>query len=170
MHWSDGLAIVIGCGFLYIIIRSITLQVWRNTDAPLRGKQKAAQEWLEANGYKVLKVRERGRFISYYDSRAFEKQIIADFIVRHAGKLYAVKVQNAREQSVSGQRLRSDWYPLFAVLGVDGILHIDLERDEVHVIDFDVKSPSYVTWRKVTNRSLWFLSGVLIALAWFHRQ
>lgn len=167
MEWKDFGAIFVGVVFLYIVIRSIT-QHYRSSEAtPLRGKHRAAQEWLEENGYKVIRVRERGSWEGYYDRRAFEKQLIADFVVRQGGKYYAVKVMNSRDKQVSGQKLRDQWFPLFVAFGVDGVLHIDVDSEQVHTVDFSLRTPSYARWRRLTNRGLWLLSGIFIALAFF---
>jgi hypothetical protein len=168
MPWMNGMAVIVGILLVWLVLRSMFRQ-WRQTDSvPLRGKYKAAREWLEENGYQITRVRQRVEWIGYYDQRSFSKQLIADFIVRQGARYYAVKVVNARETGVNGQKLRDQWYPLYIAYGVHGVLHIDVDHEQVHVVDFSVKTPSYVLWRRILNRSLWLLSGIVIAFAWIH--
>lgn len=169
MDWQQGIALVIGVVFVLGLLQSMFRQ-WRGGDVkvPLKGRLHAAREWLEANGYQIVRVRERSEWVGYYDSREFRKQYIADFIVKQGGKLYAVKIQSSRDTGLSGQKLRDNWYPLFMAFRVNGVLHLDLDKDQVHVADFDLKTPPFIVWRRVINRSLWFLAGMIVALAWFH--
>jgi hypothetical protein len=171
MGWQVAIAIVIGAAFVLLVVRSM-FQQWRSPDeqTPLRGRLSAAREWLEANGYQVVQVRARSEWIGYYDAREFRKQLIADFIVRQGAKYYAVKVASGRETGINGAKLRDQWYPLYTAFQVHGILHIDLDREQAHMVDFDLKPPRYVIWRKAVNRGLWLLSGVVIAFAWLHMR
>lgn len=171
MQWQDALAMMLGLAVVSWVAWSI-LDHWRQSGAraQVRGKMKEAQDWLDGNGYRVVRARVRGEWIGYYDQRAFRKPLIADFVVRKGARYYAVKVMNARDQGVSGQRLRDQWYPLAVGLNVHGILHLDMERESVHVVDFDVRAPAHVMWRRVLNRSLWLLAGVVVALAWLNRR
>ncbi|MDQ0188372.1 hypothetical protein JI721_15635 [Alicyclobacillus cycloheptanicus] len=171
MQLREAFALMIGLGVLLLVARSIINQ-WRGRGAgtPLRGKFKAAQEWLEANGYHILRVRDRGEWTGYYGTRAFHKHLIADFIVRQGGKTYVVKLASAREKGMNGAKLRDTWYPMYVVFGVKGILHVDVENEQVQVVDFEVKPPPHVVWSKVINRALWLLSGMLIALVWMHSR
>ncbi|WDL97037.1 hypothetical protein [Alicyclobacillus sp. ALC3] len=162
-------ALLIGAGVLLLVGRSIFSQ-WRGADkgVPLRGKYRAAMEWLEGNGYRVLRARERSTWVGYYGDREFQKQLIADFIVRQGAKTYAVKLASSREKGISGAKLRDSWFPLYVLFGVQGILHIDVEHEVVQVVDFDLKPPSRVVWARVINRFLWLLGGALLALVVMH--
>ncbi len=169
MGWQDGVGLIIGLGFVLLVLRSM-FQHWRNnrSDTPLKGKMSVAKAWLEENNYQIIRVRERSEWVGFYDAREFRKQYIADFIVRRGGKYYAVKVLNAREGSLNGLKMRDLWYPLQQGFAVDGILHLDLDHDKAHTVDFELKSPSYVWIRKMVHRLLWLLAGMLLALVLFH--
>lgn len=168
MQWPEAFALVVCVGLVWFVFRSMLSQ-WRNhSTPPLRGKMSTAREWLEENGYQVVRIRERCQWSGYYDEREFSKQLIADFVVRQGAKLYAVKVMNARDQAINGLKLRDQWYPLYIAYGVHGVLHMDVDAERVHMVDFSVKSPPYVRWRRVVNRSVWLLSGAVLALAWIH--
>lgn len=162
-------ALLIGVGVLLLVGHSIVSQ-WRTADkgVPLRGKYRAAMEWLEANGYRVIRTRERSTWVGYYGERQFQKQLIADFVVRQGAKTYAVKLASAREKGISGAKLRDSWFPLFVLYGVQGILHVDVEHEVVQIVDFDMKPPSRVVWARVINRSLWLLAGALLTLVVLH--
>lgn len=169
MQLREAFALLIGLGVLLLVARSIVHQVGSsNAGTPLRGKFKAAEAWLEENGYHIIRVRDRGAWTGYYGERQFNRQLIADFIVRQGAKTYAVKLASAREPSVNGARLRDTWFPMYVVFGVKGILHIDVEHEQVRVVDFELKPPRRVVWAKVINRALWLLAGMLIALTWMH--
>ncbi|MCL6594107.1 MAG: hypothetical protein K6T31_09040, partial [Alicyclobacillus sp.] len=102
--------------------------------------------------------------------RRFVRPLVADFIVRQGARYYAVRLARPRDPLVSGVKLRDEWYPLYVALGVHGILHVDVEEEQVQVVDFEVRQPSYLAWRRMVNRSLWFLGGALAALAWLHSR
>lgn len=168
MGWQDFIAMLFGAIVVYWLVKSMFAQWFRQPTVPLRGKLSAARDWLEENGYHIIRVRERGEWIGYYGERAFKKTLIADFIVRQGAKHYAVKLVGSRDQGVNGVKLRDQWFPLFAAFRVDSILHIDVDKEKIQVIDFDLKQPSYVLWRTALNRGLWFAAGAIVALAWFH--
>jgi|GEM_PF-4058794 len=169
MDWQLGFAIVVGVIFVLALVQSMFRQ-WRGgrNHIPLKGRLHVARQWLEDNDYQIVRVRERSEWIGYYDSREFRKQYIADFIVKQGGKFYVVKIHSSRDTGLSGQKLRDHWYPLYMAFQVDGVLHLDVEREQVHVVDFELRSPPFLLWRRVINRSLWFLAGMIVALAWFH--
>ncbi|MCL6633630.1 MAG: hypothetical protein K6T63_13490 [Alicyclobacillus herbarius] len=169
MSWQAVIAIVIGAAFVSLVVRSMFSQ-WRSPEqaVPLKGKLSTAKEWLEENGYQVVRVKPRAEWIGYYDAREFRKTLTADFIVRKGPHSYLVKVVNARDTGISGTRLRDQWYPLYVAFQVDGILHVDLDQEQAHKVDFDLNAPRYTTTRKVVNRCLWLLSGILIGLIWSH--
>ncbi|MBX5436295.1 MAG: hypothetical protein IRZ33_03660 [Alicyclobacillaceae bacterium] len=168
MGWLDGLAWLL-CGLLVlVVVRSLLVRTGAER-VPLHGRFHAAREWLEGNGYQVVRVRERAEWLGYYDDREFRKPLVADFIVRKGSRYYAVKLVSPRDPGVSGARLRDQWYPLWTAFDVSGILHIDLDSEQVHIIDFELKRPRYLHWRTVLNRGLWLISGVVITYAWLYR-
>jgi hypothetical protein len=168
MQWRDVVALIV-CGVIVWFVARSMFSQWRSgSQVQLRGKMSSAREWLEANGYQIIRIRERCEWNGYYDEREFSKPLIADFVVRQGARLYAVKVLNARDQGINGAKLRDQWYPLYVAYGVHGVLHVDVDTERVHVVDFAVKSPPYVRWRRAANRSIWLLSGAVLALAWFH--
>lgn len=168
MYVRDVFALVIAALLVYVVMKSMFRQWGGEKQTPLRGKFRTAMDWLEENGYQVLRVRQRVKWTGYYDSRQFEHQLIADFIVRKGAKTYVVKLANTRDKGVNGLMLRGDWHPLVTAFNVSGALQVDVENEQVHSIDFTLKSPSYVLWRRVLNRLLWFGTGVLAAVVWLH--
>lgn len=168
MQWQDGVAILMGVALVFVVLRSMFSQWGGGKEVPIRGKLRAASEWLEENGYQIVKVRQRAEWTGYYDAREFRKQLIADFVVRKGARTYVVKVLNARDQSVNGQRFRDQWQPLIEAFQVHGVLHIDVDKEQVHEVDYSIRSPKYVAGRKVINRALWMVSGALVALVWLH--
>lgn len=167
MQWRDAFAILLGVLLVVMVIRSMFNQWGGNKDTPIRGRLKAASEWLEENGYQIQRVRQKAEWAGYYDAREYKKQMIADFIVRKGARTYVVKVMSARDQGMNGHKLRADYVPLIEAFGVQGVLQIDMEKEDVHEIDSSLKSPSFVLWRRVLNRALWMLGGALLALMWF---
>jgi hypothetical protein len=168
MQWRDLFTMLLCIGIVYWLGKSLFMGRKRGGETPLRGKLSTARDWLEENGYQIVRVRERGEWIGYYGDKSFKKSLIADFVVRKGPKYYAVKLLQSRDQGVNGVKMRDQWFPLYVAFGVHGILHIDVDEERVQVIDFEWKSPQYVRWKTVVNRSLWFLLGVLVAMAWLH--
>jgi len=168
VQWQDGVAILIGAALVIMVLRSMFSQWGGGKEVPVRGKLRAASDWLEENGYQIIKIQQRADWTGYYDAREFHKQLIADFIVRKAARTYVVKVLNARDQGVNGQRLREQWQPLIQAFHVHAVLHLDVDKERVHEIDFSIQSPKYVVGRKILNRVLWMIGGALVALVWLH--
>ncbi len=168
MQLRDVFALLIAVAFVWLVIKSMFRQWGKEKQTPLRGKFRAAMDWLEENGYQIIRVRQRATWTGYYDRRQFERQLIADFIVRKGARTYVVKVTNARDKGVNGVKLRGEWHPLVEAFHVHGALQIDVENEQIHSIDFTMKSPSYVKWRKVLNRTLWFCAGAFTAVMWLH--
>lgn len=168
MGWADLFAILLGLLLVGLVIRSMFAQWGASRETPVRGRQRAALEWLEENGYQIVRVRQRAQWTGYFDSREFRKQLIADFIVRKGARNYVVKVKSSRDRGLNGQKFREQWQPLIEGFHVHGALQIDLDKDEVHEVDYSIQSPRYIIWQKVLNRVLWMLAGALIALMWLH--
>ncbi|MCF8563606.1 hypothetical protein LLE49_02490 [Alicyclobacillus tolerans] len=164
----DGLALLVGAALVLVVLRSL-FSHWTHPEAgvPLQGKLHAARAWLEGNGYQVVRVRPHAQWSAFYDTQEFQKALSPDFIVRKGAKSFAVLVMQYDEKPVQDQ-IGENWYPLIHAFGVDGVLHIDVDRERVHSVDFEVKAPSYMMWKAVFNRVMWVLAGVLMALAWLH--
>jgi len=171
MQWSDILMILACVVFIGVILRSMFSQ-WRGVDSgvALKGKYHAAREWLEGNGYRIIRIREQAEWVGYYNEKAYRKQLVADFIVRQGPKTYAVKILSARDEQVNAQRMRDFWYLFFTAFGVNGVLHIDVNEERASLIDFDVQSPRYLLWKRITNRSLWFLAGMVFTFILIHKH
>lgn len=168
MRIADVFALLVAAALIWIVVKSMFKQWGGDKQVPLRGKFRAAMDWLEENGYEIVRVRQRATWTGYYDNRQFERQLIADFIVRKGARTYVVKLSNTRDKGMNGIKMRGEWQPLVAAFHVSGALQIDVDNEQVHSIDFTTKSPPYVVWRKILNRALWFVSGALAAIIWLH--
>ncbi len=168
MSWQDGIALLLAASLLWLVFRSLFWQQRGSQQVPLKGKFKAAREWLESNGYQVLRVRERAEWAGYYDGRKFQKTFIADFIVRQGTHSYVVKIVNEREKGINGVKLRDQWYPLVVAFGVNGILHIDVDAEQVHVIDFELKQPGYARRKRWVQHGVWMVVGILMGFVLSH--
>ncbi len=167
MQWRDLFALA-GClAMVYWLGKSVFFSK-RPTEVPLRGKLSAARNWLDDNGYQIVRVRDRVEFAAFYGDKEYKKSFIADFVVRKGAKYYAVKLASARDTGVSGAKLREQWFPVYVVFGVQGILRIDVDEERVQVIDFSWKTPGHLRRRAMMQRLGWFLLGVLVAMAWLH--
>ncbi|RIV22994.1 hypothetical protein D2Q93_08500 [Alicyclobacillaceae bacterium I2511] len=168
MDWRDGGALLLAVGLLWILFRSLFWHRRGNQQVPLKGKFKATREWLDGNGYQVLRVRERAEWAGYYDDRQFQKTLIADFIVRQGTHSYVVKIASERDKGINGVKLRDQWYPLVIAFGVHGVLHIDVDGERVHVIDFELKQPGYARRKRWIQHGTWLVMGILLAFVLSH--
>lgn len=169
MHWSDVWFIAIGCFIVGMVLKSM-FRHWQTPSelSPLEGWYKSTEKWLEGNGYQVLRRKQRAKWRGYLDTQEYEHALTADFIVRKDGKTYAVEVGAWNNELLSEDQLKSNWYPIYSAFGVEGILFVDVDHEAVHTVDFEVTSPSYVVWKRVFNRGLWLVSGVIVTFAWLH--
>lgn len=138
------------------------------TSPPLSDHLKRAEDWLQANGYHVVRGRQEAEWIGYHDNDEFRKLLAVDFIARKGADYYAVKVTQMAEVEVSGLRLREEWFPVWNAFSVKGILHLDVMEGRAHTIDFDLKVPRYVGVRRLGHRTGWVLAGALAMFAWLH--
>lgn len=169
MDWSQIWALLIGIVVVGGTLRSL-FKHWRSTPdgVPLQGWYQAAENWLQGNGYQVLRRRQKAHWSGYVDETEYKQALVADFIVRKAGSSYAVQVGKWDFGLALGAEMRANWFPICSAFRVDGVLFIDVDGEATHSIDFQVAPPSYVVWKHVMNRIIWLMSGVLMTFAWLH--
>jgi hypothetical protein len=171
METQDVLAILVAVVFVYGVTRSVW-RWWQSKEqlTPLHGRPAAARDWLEKNGYHIVRTAERAVWYGYVDTREYVREWTVDFIVRKNARDYAVKLFDARRDSLSEDRLRSEWFPLFEACGVQGLILIDPDGEVVRHMEFVVRPPARVFWKRIGQRALWLAAGVVMALAWFHAR
>jgi len=169
MDGNEIWAFLIGILVVGGTLRSIFVH-WRSTPqgVPLQGWYQAAENWLQGNGYQVLRRGQKANWSGYVDATEYKEALVADFIVRKAGSSYAVQVGKWDSESSSGTELRTKWFPVCSAFRVDGVIFIDVDGEAIHNVDFEVASPSYVVWKQIMNRMMWLMSGVLMTFAWLH--
>ncbi|GGI95829.1 hypothetical protein GCM10010885_01880 [Alicyclobacillus cellulosilyticus] len=134
-------------------------------------REARARAWLEQRGYHIVREGARAEWIGYVDARAFRKVLVADFLVAKGPRRYVVKLSNPMQPGppMNGSRLREDVYPLAVAFAANGVLWMDPDRQTVHEMDFEVRSPASVVWRRFGHRAGWLLSGALLMFIWLHR-
>lgn len=169
MRWSEIFAILLCCIIVALVVKSIFRQ-WlvQPEGEPLAGWYHEAERWLQANGYEVVRRKQTASWFGYLDSHEYQEPLKADYIVHKDGKSYVVEVGAFDAELFSGKQIRSSWYPICSAFGVEGILFVDVNHETVHTVGFEVVSPSYVRWKRVLNRGLWLMSGVVMTFIWLH--
>ncbi|MCL6517787.1 hypothetical protein [Alicyclobacillus sp.] len=168
MQGEDVWAILLGAAFLLLVARSLMSRSWQSTPVPLEGPHQAARRWLEDNGYIIVAVRPEAEWHAYHGAQHVQRTLFADFLVRQGARYFAVVLARNLTDGALESRLAADWYLITQAFGVEGLLHVDVENELVHEVDFELTHPPSYRWRQLLNRSLWFLGGVLFAFALFH--
>lgn len=170
MQVSDFLYLAMGCGIVALVGYHIMRQ-WliKPTYTHLEGDQTKAKEWLEKNGYEITRVKECAEWTLYLDTQSIREKLMVDFIVRKHGKYYAVIVQDKINYVSLPSDAQLNWYSIFTLYSVSGILQLDLHEETIHSIDFDLRQPKLVTIRKIFNRFTWFFAGIACAFMWIHK-
>ncbi|WP_258110020.1 hypothetical protein [Alicyclobacillus sp. SP_1] len=150
----------------WYVARNIRLRrtlrlAWSGMD----GHRTAARRFLEAQGYELIRQTETAGWIGYADMQSHEEKFFVDFIVRKDGAYYAVKVICAEGESEStAHTLLANCFPLYSLLDVKGILVVNLHRETLHILDYDVFIPKFVRWRRRFRLSGVFAVGVMIGM------
>ncbi|MCL6599844.1 MAG: hypothetical protein K6T81_14075 [Alicyclobacillus macrosporangiidus] len=168
MQRTDVWAILFCALFALAVFRSLLNRMGQGSQVPLEGHYQAARRWLEDNGYTIVAVHPQCEWHGYYGNEHYQWPLTADFIVRQGARYFAVILARERSETVTETELRAEWYPVSVAFGVHGLLHMDVDGEQVHQVDFELTHPPSLRWRRIVNRSLWFLGGMLAALALFH--
>lgn len=136
----------------------------------MEGNLHIAGEWLCENGFDIVHRSRSAQFAVYWDKEVLQEKLVAHFIVRKAGKFYAVIVRNQEESSFNKEQVYSQWFPIFNAFAVHGVLELNIHTEHIRFINFEIASPRFVYWRRVMQRSIWFLSGVMCAIMVMYKQ
>ncbi len=136
----------------------------------LNGHLHIARDWLEDNGYEIVRSSGIAGFSAYYDKEVIQEKLVADFIVRKFGKYYAVLVSEEKEQLLDKEQIFYTWYPIYSVFAVHGILEVNVHTEQIREIDFEISPPRFVSFRRVIQRAIWFASGIACAIMVMYRQ
>lgn len=152
---------------LFIIVRSLVKAVLTDgKEVAPDGLKQAGMQSLLANGYDILNVPCEATYVGYVDTSAIKYSENAHFIARKDGLEYAVFVCTEMPTQVD---ICYRYFPLYTILGVRGLIFIDLTAEAIHHVDFSLFRSRRYRVRHLFYRSLWFAGGIVFAFAWLHR-
>jgi hypothetical protein len=138
-------------------------------EIPLEGHLFACDKYLRANDYEVTGTKENAGWEMDISQLSHREKMVVDFIARKDGIYYAVKVRTAKDDQLDVQALLSSFHTLCFLSGVEHLLYVDVETEEVQHIPVHTYFCKRVLRRKMIYRGLWFAGGLLTAVAWMHK-
>ena len=139
-------------GIWITVVVALLIMWWRAThrqgrENALRGRiardaETRAELLLEKLGYSIIDRQVQGSFSFFIDDERIETKCRADLLVAHAGQRYLAEVKSGSTGTdpthPSTRRQRLEYYMAF---DVDGILLVDMHREWVREVAFDMTSP-----------------------------
>ncbi|MFD1675044.1 hypothetical protein [Alicyclobacillus fodiniaquatilis] len=162
------LGIVAAALLVYFVGKSMISQRLEKVDESTpEGVPQAGARWLVKNGYEVLQAENEAKYIGYVDAASIAYREKAHFIARKDGHEYAVFVGL---DCPSREEICQRYFPLFVILGVHGLIFLNLTDESVHHVDFTVFRSRRYHVRHMFYRGLWFAGGMLFTFACIHRM
>lgn len=164
----DALLILASCVAVWLVLRSFIRQLFiRETEQRPDGLVQKARLWLVENDYDVLSDDAEATYTSYIDDASIRYEERAQLIARKHGHEYAVFVGVHRP---TDEDIHKRFFPLYVILGVRGIIFLDLSTETVHHVDFEVSKSRRYRARQWFRRGCWFMGGAMAVFAWVHRM
>lgn len=158
------LGIIVGGFLLYTIFKSLRKNRLRHKMNRARKAEGRALKFLTASGYEILDVQKRVPFVTFVDGKPYKNSIQADYVVTKAGCRYVVEVKTGEEATqVTNTQTRRQLLEYFLIYRPDGILLLDMERQVIREVNFQVdlplwsKGPSFMIYLMV-----FALGGLLV--------
>lgn len=161
---------LIAAVIIYGLVRA--LWNWLTTPHKLTGSSTASPvpargevyELLEANGFQWISGKEKLPISIHAGEKAYDSRLFLDGIAVRQDQYYAVKVSRAKKPlRYSGAAIRDALLPYQLILGTDGVVYVDLDRQAVKVISFQLESRT----ARNAKLSIWpYIVGMVIG-AWF---
>lgn len=149
------------------MIRSLWFAFWyRNSEEGVEGGLSQVRKWLQANGYDVLNVKGKAEYKTLFDDVCMEYSENAPFIARKDGHEYAVFVEL---DETPNEEIHARYFPLSVILGVRGVIVVDIFRERVRHVEFQILKTRRQVIRQWVRNSVWFASGALFIFGWLHR-
>ena len=151
-HWSHGLPespiiwAVAGGAAVLVVVWLVTfvkgrLASWKSRGRmhrAVRGEQRAVG-LLEQSGWHVVDSQVSHAWMLRVGDTTVEIDLRADHIVRRAGQRWLAEVKTGRQApSISNAATRRQLLEYHEAFDVDGILLVDIERETVQPVQFDV--------------------------------
>lgn len=163
----DGLALVGALLCIFFLVRSLVFAMWfREKETSVQGALSQARNWLEDNGYSVLKVKGAARYTTEVDDLCMEYSENAPLIARKDGHEYAVLVEH---DEMPHELIHQRYFPLSTILGVRGVIVVDVVKERVRHVEFRVMKSRRYYIRQCVRNGVWFAGGALFVFGWLHR-
>lgn len=161
------MVIVCAAWCFFVLVQSLLKAIVENRkEVKPDGLKQLGMRSLQENGYDILKAESEAKYVGYIDKSAIKYQENAHFIARKDGAEYAVFVCI---DMPSESEICTRYFPLFVMLGVHGLIFINLMDESIHHADFSLFPSRRYRMRQAMYRSLWFVGGLVFAFAWLHR-
>lgn len=96
---------------------------------------------LDAFGYEMISGKSKIPIDIQVDERSYQSRLFVDGLAQKNGKNYVVRVGSSRKPlRLAGAAIRDELLPYHFIYQADGILYLDMERERVREITFNVNS------------------------------
>ncbi|WP_031514845.1 hypothetical protein [Desulfofalx alkaliphila] len=157
------LGIVFGALFVYYLTKLVRSYKLKRQSKTARRAERAAQNYLEDQGYTIVSAQQRVPILTKVDNRDYKNHVKADFIVKKGGYTYVVEVKTGKQvERPTSAEIRRQLLEYYLIYRTNGVLLLDMENKKIHTVQFQIKLPkradSYI------SHAIAFGAGVLVVL------
>lgn len=129
----------------------------------LRG-EKRAKALLKREGYHILKEQLEKEIDLFVNAKVHKCKVKADFYVKKGFKKYIVEVKTGKNAKASIPEIRRQMLEYDLVFKPDGMLFIDMKKEEIETVVFDKKIRRYTLLKKLMLFSFGLGLGFFLGL------
>jgi hypothetical protein len=113
---------------------------YRSSASPVPTKGDAFK-LLEDEGFEWIYGKQKIPIRVFADDRVFESRLFIDGLVQRQGKRYVVKIsRDQKPMRLAGAAIRDALLSFQLIYNADGIAYVDLQKQSVKVISFEIGS------------------------------
>lgn len=136
------LGIIFGAGIACYLIKTLKSYKLKRQQKTSKRAEKAAQNFLEDQGYTILSVQQRVPIITKLDNRSYKNHVKADFIVKKDGYTYVVEVKTGEQvERPTAADIRRQLLEYYLIYRTHGVLLLDMDNNRIHTVEFQLKLP-----------------------------
>ena len=108
-----------------------------------RKAENSAVKVLQNAGYKIIDIQKRVKIKTKINGKYYSNTIIADMLVKKAGKVYLVEIKTGKQGKPISPLIRRQLLEYYLVYRPDGLILLDMEKRKIHHISFELEN----TWK-----------------------
>ncbi|MCL0077712.1 hypothetical protein M1N61_01430 [Peptococcaceae bacterium] len=136
------LGIICGLVLAYYLLKCYRSYAIKRRLKTAKHAEKRAKQFLEKEGYKVIKIQPRVPVITHVNGKNYKNHIKVDFIVKKNSKTYVVDVKTGKQvERLLDADIRRQLLEYYLVYRTDGALLLDMTNKKLYNLKFDIEMP-----------------------------